>query len=71
MSKLPCLPDEYDKHVYFIKDQTVEGIKEAIEFVLSKSKEELSQKGSDASEFIYKEKDSIMQVKKLVELMEA
>lgn len=71
MSKLPCLPDEYDKHVYFIKDQTVEGIKEAIEFVLSKSKEELSQKGRNASEFIYKEKDSIMQVKKLVELMEA
>lgn len=71
MSKLPCLPDEYDKHVYFIKDQTVEGVKEAIELVLGKSEEELFQKGRNASEFIYKEKNSIMQVKKLVKLLEA
>lgn len=69
MSKLPCLPDEYDEHVYFLEEQTIEGLKQSMEEVLSKSKEELDEKGKKASKFIYEQKNSIVQAKKIVDMM--
>lgn len=70
MTKIPSLPTEYCEHVYLIEEETVEGVINALNEVLSKSQEELHHKGAKAKEFILKEKNNLVQANKIIKFIE-
>ncbi len=67
---LPGMPREYHPYVYLIEDETAEGIGKALKEVLSRSDEELFQKGSEARRFILENKNNVIQGKKILNLLE-
>lgn len=69
-TKLPGMPREYDEFVYLIEDETVEGLSRIIREVLSKPREELHEKGLKAKEFVLREKNNIVQAKKVLDMIE-
>lgn len=70
MYKLPCLPDDYFDHVFFIEEESSESMREKIVEVCEKSQIELNEFGEKASVFIKTKKNPIVQVKKVVELID-
>lgn len=60
-TKLPGMPEEYNEHVYFIEDETVEGLTKTLKQILTKSKEELHKKGVKAKGFVLREKNNVVQ----------
>jgi len=69
MSKLPCLPKEYEPYIYFFDDESVEGMKNKIIEICEKSQEELNEFGKKAAEFIHTRKNEIAQTKKIIEFI--
>ena len=70
MYKLDCLPKEYYPYLYFFEDESIEGIRDKILEICSKSQFELDTFGKAASEFIIKEKNELKQSKKVVDLLQ-
>jgi len=70
ISNLPGMPEEYQQYVYLIEDETVKGLTNTLRDVLSKTKEELHQKGMIARDYVLYNKNNIVQAKKIVELIE-
>jgi len=70
MYKLPCLPDDYFEHVFFIEEESSESMREKLVEVCEKSQIELDEFGEKASAFIKTQKNPIVQVKKVVELID-
>lgn len=69
MCHLPAIPEEYDKHIYYITDESVEGIKAKIEEVCEKPQQELDEFGAKASEFIKTQKNACVQAQKVVDMI--
>lgn len=69
MSHLASIPVEYDKHIIYVEDETAEGLKDKILMVGSLSEEERTKLGTNASEFIIKNKNSHTQANKLLTLL--
>jgi len=67
-TNLPGMPEEYKRYVYLIEDETVEGLTETLKRILSKSKEELHEKGEKAKKFVLEEKNNILQAKKIINM---
>lgn len=67
---LPGIPKEYNDYLYYIEDETIEGLCKTLKEVLSKPIIELHQKGKDAKEFVLKEKNNIIQAKKVLDLID-
>ncbi len=70
MFKLDGIPDEYDDYLYYIKDNSVEGIKKGIIEICSKSIEELETRSKKIYEFVQKEKSGSKQAGKLLAMLE-
>jgi glycosyltransferase involved in cell wall biosynthesis len=68
-TKLPGMPADHLPHVYLIEDESSDGIAEVLGDLLTKSPEELFEKGKTAKEFILEEKNNIKQAKKLIDLI--
>lgn len=68
-TKLPGMPEEYYDYVYFIEDETEEGLVKTLQNLLFKSKEELHEKGLKAKEFVLEEKNNIVQATKILNLI--
>lgn len=66
-TKLPGMKEEYYDYIYLLEDECIEGITEALHHILLKSKEELFFKGFQAKEFVLREKNNVIQAKKLME----
>lgn len=66
---LQGMPNEYNEYVYLFEDESVEGMSKTIDYILSKSKEELHKKGLRAKEYVLKEKNNVMQAQRLLELI--
>lgn len=66
---LPGLPKEYHTHVSFIREETAEGIAAALREVLGKSDEALFQMGCQAREFVLKERNNVVQAKKVLDML--
>ena len=66
---LQGMPSEYDEYVYLIEDETVDGIKLALEKILGKNREELHEKGVKAKEFVISEKNNQVQANKIISLI--
>jgi len=68
-TKLPGMPEEYNEYVFLIEEETVDGLTQALKDLLSKSKEELHEKGRRAKEFVLSKKNNIVQAKKILDLV--
>lgn len=67
MSHLQCIPKEYDEHLYYFEDETIEGLKNALVSICSKSSAELDDKGNRASQFIFSNKMPKAQVGRIIQ----
>lgn len=69
MSHLECIPKEYDEFIYYFDDESIQGMKDKIESVCNKPKEELAEFGRKASNFILSQKNSYVQAKRLYDFL--
>lgn len=67
---LPGMPKEYYPHVYFIEEETPEGIAKALKEVLSGSDEALFEKGELARAFILDTRNNVVQAGKILKMLE-
>lgn len=70
MAKLPCLPPEYLPHLYLFQDETPEGVARALRQTLALDDETLFQKGMQAREFVLKQRNNVIQAKKVLDMLE-
>ncbi|NCC71206.1 glycosyltransferase [bacterium] len=68
-TKLPGMPLEYYDYIYTIDGNTKKDITIALENFLSKSDEELHEKGNKAKKFVLENKNNIIQTKKIIKLI--
>lgn len=66
---LPGMPDEYHEFVHLIRNETPEGMAEALRTVLSLTDEELFSEGVRAREFVLSKKNNVVQARKIVNLL--
>ena len=64
-TKLPGIPQEYFEHIFFFKDETVNGYKTSLTELLNKPREEMKIFGENARKFLLAQKNNSLQAKKL------
>lgn len=70
-TKLPGMPKEYYPHVYLVENETVDGIKDALIYILSLSQNDVVKKGEEAKQFVLTYKNNKAQACKVLELLKA
>lgn len=70
MCKLPSIPDEYHKHLFFFEDESIIGMKNKMMEVCKMDNEYLQKKGKEASDFIRSTKNPHYQVSKIVKMLQ-
>lgn len=65
---LPGMPQDYYRYVYLFNDETVCGMANTLRNVLSKSDAELYSQGKRAKEYVLKNKNNIVQAKRVLDL---
>ena len=68
-TRLLGIPKDYYEFVYWIDDESKEGIKNILKSILKKSKEELYLFGNQAKEFAVINKSNIVQGRRIVEFL--
>lgn len=68
-TKLPGMPSEYNDYVYFFEEESVEGMRNTLEFLLSKPNEELVNLGKKAQLFVLNHKSNVIQAKKIIDFL--
>ena len=68
-TRLPGMPMEYYPYIYTIDAETDEGLCKTLRVLLSKSKQELHEKGKRAKMFVLENKNENIQGKKIVLLL--
>ena len=68
-TRLPGMPEEYYPHVFFIEEESADGVAEALKRVLAHSDEELFQKGQAAREFALEGRNNVVQAQKILNLL--
>lgn len=66
---LPGMPVEYYDKVFICYNETVEGFASALNDILSKSTEQLNEIGIRAKNFVLKEKNNIIQARRIITLI--
>lgn len=69
MCHLPAIPQEYDEYLYYIEDESAEGIKNKLLEVCEKPQKELDEFGQKAAEFINAQKSAFVQAQKVADVM--
>lgn len=69
-TRLPGMPKEYYPHVYFIEEESADGIAAALKNVLSHSDAELFRKGGEARDFVLNGRNNVVQAEKLLKMLE-
>lgn len=69
-TRLSGMPGEYYPHVYFIDEESADGIAAALKTVLDRSDEELFQKGQEARAFVLDGRNNVVQAKRILEMLE-
>ena len=67
MSRLSCMPPEYENHLFYFEDESVQGMSNRIKEICEKSKSELNDFGLKASMFIKDKKSPKVQIKKIMD----
>lgn len=68
-TNLPGMPQEYKDYAFIISDETVDGIAKELGEVLSMKLEKLHLFGLQAKEFVLREKNNVIQAKKILDLL--
>ena len=68
-TRLPGMPEEYYPFVYFIDEETSEGVCKALQRVLSQSEEELFEKGEMARSFVLNHRNNVMQAGRILKML--
>ena len=71
MCHLPAIPQEYDEYLYYITDESAEGIRNKLLEVCEKPQQELEEFGQKAAEFIRTQKSAFVQAQKVKELLDS
>lgn len=69
MSHLKSIPPEYNQHIYYWENETVEGLRDILMEVCLKDKDELLSFGQLASKFILEEKTPRAQTKRIIDFI--
>lgn len=69
MYHLSCMPEEYNKYIYYIEDETVESMRDKIVEVCSMSQNDMDIRAKQASSFILNNKTPKPQVKRMIEFI--
>ncbi|MBR4991215.1 MAG: glycosyltransferase [Oscillospiraceae bacterium] len=69
-TRLPGMPKEYYPYVYFIEEESADGIAVALKAVLEHTDEELFRKGQEARDFVLNGRNNVVQAKKLLQMLE-
>lgn len=69
-TKLPTIPKEYHDYLYYIDEETKNGITKSLEKVLSKNISELENFGKKAQKFIHNNKVEKKQIQKIINMLE-
>lgn len=67
MSRLSCMPSEYNNYLFFFEDESIEGMAKKIQEICEKPQFELDEFGSKAADFIVKHKTPKPQMRKAIE----
>ena len=70
-TNLPCFPEDYLDYLYLFNDESVDGMYKTLETILSLDRAELDIKGKKCREFVLKEKNNIIQSKRILDLAES
>lgn len=68
-TKLPGIPDEYFQHLYTFDEESITGFARKMSEILSLPETELIQQGKNAQEFVLKNKNNILQSKRIFEFL--
>ena len=71
MSHLASIPKEYDAHIYYVEDESIDGYKNKIMEICNKSTEELRTFGELASRFISENKSPMPQMTKVIDFIKS
>lgn len=71
MSHLQSIPKEYDVHIYYVNDESIDGFKNKIIEVCSKPKAELISFGEAATHFIFENKTPMPQMEKVIKFLKS
>ena len=66
---LPGMPKEYYPYVFFLEDETAEGIARILPELLAKTEEELFEKGSRARAFVLDQRNNLVQAQKIIQML--
>ena len=69
MSKLECIPNEYDQYLYYFDDESIEGMKNKMIEICEMDKEVLKSRGQKASAFIIEQKNAKVQANKILSVL--
>ena len=65
---LPGMPKEYYEYVYLFGDETVDGMSNTLNYLLSLTDEELAIKGNQAKQFVLNNKNNLIQSGRILDL---
>ena len=66
---LPGMPKEYYPYLFLLEDETSEGIAQALTELLTKSEEELFEKGRGARAFVLDQRNNLVQAQKIIQML--
>lgn len=66
---LPGMPKEYYPYLFLLEDETAEGIAQALPELLTKSDEELFEKGRRARAFVLDQRNNLIQAQKIIQML--
>ncbi len=69
-TNLPGMPQEYHPFVYLFEDETVEGMRDTLQALLVKPREELHEFGLKAKQFVLEKKNNKIQAGRILEFIE-
>lgn len=70
-TKLQGIPEEYYDYMFFIEKETIEGLEDVLLTLLELPENELLFKGKNAREFVKKEKNNIVQSKRILDFIKS
>jgi hypothetical protein len=62
---LPGMPEDYYPHVYFIREETPEGISQALRQVFDGGEQAMKEKGLGARSFVLENRNNVVQAQKI------
>lgn len=70
MCRLASIPKEYEKYLYFIDNESIDGYAKAIANLIEKREKDLSLMGYNARDFILNNKNPYVQTKKIIDFIQ-